>query len=47
MTNRLYRNVGKARFVEVTQQAGLAKTAVEAKAFVREMWTATGLLICS
>ena len=26
VTNRLYRNVGKARFVEVTQQAGLAKT---------------------
>jgi len=26
VTNRLYRNLGQARFVEVTQQAGLAKT---------------------
>ncbi len=26
VTNRLYRNLGQARFDEVTQQAGLAKT---------------------
>ena len=26
VTNRLYRNLGQARFAEVTQQAGLAKT---------------------